>query len=170
MPFLMLIVRDKYKGIILPKELFGLHCNWKSFWVVFILSTIYVFCRMFITYGSFWMNPNIIVLQVLFDFLIVGFVEELVYRGFGLNILSKFTGAKTATVVQSLFFAAVHIPAYFIHWYCDGTFRFTEMLMQLITAFIWGLIFGEVFRRSNSIWPPVMIHFWYDFSYVLFVG
>ncbi len=170
MPFLLLIVTGRQKGAISSKEIFGFHFHWKSFLTVFALNTIYVLCRMFFIHGGWWINPNIIFLQELSRFLVVGFVEEFIYRGFGLNMLSNFSSGRTANIVSSLFFAAVHIPAYFIHWYCDGIFLLTEMAAQVMTAFIWGLIFGVVFKKSKSIWASAIIHFWYDFSFVLFVG
>lgn len=170
MPFLLILVRDKHKEAVLSKEVFGFNFHWRSFLTVFALSTIYVLCRMFFVHGGWWINPNIIFLQEISKFLVVGLVEELVYRGFGLNKLSNFLSGRTANVVSSLFFAALHIPAYFIHWYCDGMFSLTEMITQVITAFIFGLIFGIVFRKSKSIWPSAIIHFWYDFTFALFIG
>lgn len=167
MPFLFLIVKEKHRATILPRQVMGFHFHWKSFLLVLAFSTIYALCRMFFIHGGLWINPNVIFLQELCKYLIVGFVEELVYRGFGLNMLSKFLSGAMANIVQSLFFAAVHIPAYFIHWYCNGIFSLTEMIAQVITAFIWGLVFGIVFRKSKSIWPSAIIHFWYDFAYVL---
>lgn len=170
MPFAFLIARDKHKGVISPKEVFGFHFHWTSFLTVLALSTIYVLCGMLFIHGSLWINPDFIFLQELSRFLVVGFVEELVYRGFGLNMLSNFSSEKTANIVSSLFFAAVHIPAYFIHWYYDGMFLLTEMITQVISVFILGLIFGMVFIKSKSIWPSAIIHFWYDFSFILFIG
>lgn len=170
MPFLLLIVRSKQKGSISSKEIFGFHFHWKSFLTVFVLSTMFVLGKMFFNHGGWWINPNIIFLQELSKYLIVGFVEELVYRGFGLNMLSSFLSERTAIIVSSLFFAAVHIPAYFIHWCCDGVFLSTELITQVITVFIFGLIFGMVFRKNKSIWSVAIIHFWYDFIYVLFIG
>lgn len=169
-PFLFLIIRSKQKGSISSKEIFGFHFHWKSFLTVFVLSTMFVLGKMFFNHGGWWINPNIIILQELSKYLIVGFAEELVYRGFGLNMLSSFLSERTAIVVSSLFFAAVHIPAYFIHWYCDGVFLLTELIIQVISGFIFGLIFGMVFRKNRSVWSVAIIHFWYDFIYVLFVG
>ncbi len=169
-PFLLLIVSNKQKGSISSKEIFRFHFHWKSFLTVFVLSTMFVLVKMFFNHGGWWINPNIIFLQELSKYLIVGFVEELVYRGFGLNMLSSFLSERTAIVVSSSFFSAVHIPAYFIHWYCDGIFSLTELLIQVVTAFISGLIFGVVFSKSKSVWSSAIIHFWYDFIYVLFIG
>lgn len=75
-----------------------------------------------------------------------------------------------ANVLASLYFAALHIPAYLIHWYLDGVLNLSAMLTQAVSVFILGLIFGWVFQKSKSIWPPMLIHFWYDFSFVLFIG
>lgn len=169
MPFLLLTLKNKQKAIS-SKKLFGFHFHWKSFLTVYALITIYVLCNMFFIHGGWWINPNIIFLQELSKYLIVGFVEELVYRGFGLNMLSNFSSERTANVVSSLFFAAVHIPAYFIHWHCNSVFSLTEMITQAITAFVFGLLFGIVFRKSKSVWSSAIIHFWYDFIYVLFIG
>lgn len=169
-PFLILLVKSGHKGAIPTKELFGVHFHWKSFLTVLGASTVYVLCRMFFAHGGLWINPNIIILQELTKFLTVGFVEELVYRGFGLNMLSKILSVRGAYIVSSLFFSAVHIPAYFIHWYREGVFSLTEMAVQAATAFIFGFIFGIVFRKSRSVWAGVIVHFWYDFSFVLFAG
>lgn len=169
-PFLFLIVKEKHRETIQPEQIFRFHFHWNSFLTVFVFSTTFVLGKMFFNHGGWWINPNIIFLQELSKYLIVGFVEELVYRGFGLNMLSNFSSGRTAIVVSSLFFAALHIPAYFIHWYCDGVFLLTPLISQVITVFIFGLIFGVVFQKSKSIWPVAIIHFWYDFTHVLFIG
>lgn len=167
-PFLLLIVRSRQKGSFSAKEIFGFHFHWKSFLTVFVLSTMLVLGRMFFIHGGWWINPDIFFLQELSKYWIVGFAEELVYRGFGLNRLSGFLRERTAIVVSSLFFAAVHIPAYFIHWYCDGVFLLTELIAQGLSAFLLGLIFGTVFRKNKSIWSVTILHFWYDLISVLF--
>lgn len=169
-PFLFLIVKEKHRETIQPEQIFRFHFHWKSFLTVFVLSTTFVLGKMFFNHGGWWINPNIFFLQELSKYLIVGFVEELVYRGFGLNMLSNFSSGRTAIVVSSLFFAALHIPAYFIHWYCDGVFLLATLISQIITVFIFGLIFGVVFQKSKSIWPVAIIHFWYDFIHVLLIG
>ena len=170
MPFVFLIAGDRYKSGIPAKEIFGFHFHWKSFLTVLALSTIYVLCGMLILHGGLWTKPDFLFWQELSRFLVVGFTEEFVYRGFGLNMLSNFSSGRTANMVSSLFFAAVHIPAYFIHWYCDGMLLWTEMITQAISVFILGLIFGMAFIKSKSIWPSAIIHFWWDFSFALFIG
>jgi len=169
-PFLFLAVREKPQKAIPPKQLFGFHLHWKSLLTALAASTIYVLCGMLFIHGGWWINPGIIIPQELFKFFIVGFVEELVYRGYGLNLLSTFMSGKRANIISSLFFAALHIPAYFIHWYRGQVFLLGVMLTQVTGSFILGLIFGVVFQKSRSVWASAAVHFWYDFSFVLFIG
>lgn len=74
-------------------------------------------------------------------------------------MLSGFSSERTAIIISSLFFAALHIPAYFIHWYCDGVFLLATLISQVTTVFIFGLIFGAVFQKNKSIWLVAIIHF-----------
>jgi len=170
MPFLLLILKGKCGGTILPKQVFGFHFHWKSFFLAFAASTIYAFCGMLLVHGGWWAAPGFAFPQELCKYLLVGFVEELVYRGFGLNMLSGYMSGRRANVISSLFFVAVHLPSYLIHWYCDGTLLVTAMLTQAISAFILGLLFGVVFWKSKSVWASAILHFWYDFSFVMFIG
>lgn len=100
------------------------------------LIIIYIVCGVFFMHKGWWLNPEIILLQEFSKFLVIGFVEESVYRGFGL---------------RACFFAAVHVPAYWIHWRCDGAFSLTEMLAQFLTAFLLGLLFGWILGKSKSV-------------------
>lgn len=170
MPFIFLIVKESSEDTISLKQIFGVCFHWKSFLPILTITTIYVLCAMFLDHGRWWINPSIIVSQVLCKFLIVGFVEELVYRGFGYNALSNYMNERKANIVSNLFFVALHLPAYFIHWYCDGVFSLAAMLAQSINAFVYGSIFGVVFRKSKSIWASAIVHFWYDFAFSVFVG
>lgn len=170
LPFLLLVLKEKNKGVIPPKQLFGFHFHRKSFLVALAVSTLYSLCGMLFSHGGWWTNPSLPVAQALLKYFIVGFVEEMVYRGLGMNWLSESMNERMANVISSFFFAALHLPAYFIHWYCGQPFLGMAMLTQAISAFILGLIFGVVFRKSKSVWASAIVHFWYDFAHVLFIG
>ncbi len=170
MPFLFLVVKEKQEEAVPPKDVFAFHFHWKSLSLTFGIITICVLCEMFFVHGGWWVNPGVIFPQELCKYLLVGFVEELVYRGFGLNVLWGCMNGRKANLIASAFFAALHLPAYFIHWYCDGTFLVTAMLAQAMCAFLLGLLFGIVFRKSKSVWASAIVHFWYDFAIVMLVG
>lgn len=89
-PFIFLIVREKNEETIPLKRVFEFRFHWKSFVLILMTITTYVLCEMFLVHGRWWINPSIILSQELCKYLIVGFVEELVYRGFGYNVLSNY--------------------------------------------------------------------------------
>lgn len=122
LPFLLLVLKEKDKGRIQPKQLFGFHFHQKSFLLALAASTLCPLCGMLFRHGGWWTNPNLPFVQALLKYFIVGFVEEMVYRGFGMNRLSESMNERRANVISSLFFAALHLPAYFIHWYCGQLF------------------------------------------------
>ncbi len=170
LPFLLSVLTQNQEGTLPPKQLFGFHFHWQSFWLSLAVSTLYILCGMFLTHGGWWIHPTLPPAREMGKLLIVGFVEELVYRGFALNRLSAFMSGRRANLVSSVFFAALHVPAYFIHWYRGAPFSGAAMLTQVISSFILGLIFGLLFQKSKSVWAPAIVHFWYDFSFVFFIG
>ncbi len=170
LPFLLLIIKHKSKYPV-----FTLHFNWKPLFIAITACTAYIFGGMLVNHGGWWVNPDVFsrnygLVQTLLKYMLVGFVEETVYRGFGLVRLAEFMGPRAANAASALFFTAVHIPAYFIHWYRLGTLNLPAMLAQAGTAFVLGIIFGIIFTKSKSLWPPIILHFWYDLESVLFIG
>ena len=169
-PFLVLSVK-KSRSLWLPaKQLFSWNVDWKSFIGVFLIITIYSMAGMYANHGGFWMNSELLLVRELPKFLIVGFAEEMVYRGWGMNAFASHFKKGKANVLAALYFVVLHFPSYFIHWYLDGTFALSAMLMQTVYVFILGILFGWVFQKNKSIWPTMIIHFWADFSSILFIG
>ena len=169
-PFLVLCLRNPGPLQVKGTELFRWRLHPRSFFPVMAALTLYSLAGMYANHGGFWLNPKLLLAQELPKFLIVGFAEELVYRGWGMNALAPKVGARRANVLAALYFVALHIPSYFIHWYLDGTFALAAMLTQAGYVFLLGLLFGWMFEKNRSLWPPALIHFWADFSSVLFIG
>lgn len=169
-PFLLLTVKNSSHIQLTAKRLFAFHVHWKSFLLIFMAMTVYVLAGMFVNHGGIWLNPRILLAQELPKFLVVGFAEEMVYRGWGMNAFSAYMSSDKANLFSSLYFVVLHFPSYLIHWYLEGTFALSTMLTQAVYVFLLGLVFGWVFKKSQSVWPPMLIHFWSDFSSVLFIG
>lgn len=170
LPFILLIVKNAGRIWLPAKELFALKVHWPSFLLVFAAATGYAVAGMFANHGGIWLNPHILLVQELPKFLVVGFAEETVYRGWGMNAFSRHMSFGRANLSASLYFVVLHFPSYFIHWYLDGTFALFAMLTQAVYVFVLSLIFGWTFKKSQSIWPPMLIHFWCDFASVLLIG
>lgn len=143
--------------------------HYKSILIAWGAITIYMAAGMFALHGGVWMNPDIRIVQVLPKYLIVGFVEEIVYRGWGMNAFSAFMNEKQANRISVLYFVLIHFPAYFIRWYQEGSFNIGGLVSQAVFALVLGLTFGYLFRKSKSILPPMLLHFWTDILSVLFV-
>lgn len=100
----------------------------------------------------------------------VGFVEEIVYRGWGLNSLSVFMSERKATVITNFYFVALHFPAYLIKWYLHGSIAIEAMFIQAVYVFVLGIIFGYLFKKSKSLLPAIFVHFCCDFISLLIIG
>lgn len=169
-PFIILVVKKSGCVRVPAKELFAFKVHWPSFLLAFTATTGYIITGMLVNHGMIWLNPQILLMQELSKFLVVGFAEEMVYRGWGMNAFSTYMSLNRANLSASFYFVALHFPAYFIHWYLDGTFALSTMLTQAVYVFILSLVFGWVLKKSQSIWPPILIHFWSDFASVMFIG
>jgi len=90
----------------------------------------------------------------------VAIVEELYVRGLLLNLIEKlFTGNKDKTAIavllSSVIFGLGHI---------FGTLG--QPTIVIITKVIWtismGIYFGAIYKKTNNLWLPVILHFVID--------
>lgn len=73
-------------------------------------------------------------------------VEEIIYRGFLFNLLLKKYSVKLALIISSLIFAFFHL-------------RFAGIGF----LFVYGLFFGYVYYKTNSLIAPILAHFTINF-------
>ncbi len=92
---------------------------------------------------------------------LVGFSEELVYRGVVFAAFLK-ESKVAALLVSAVIFSLLHAVNIF------GGLDFISMLVQLGLTFLGGLFFGIVRLKIESIIPLILFHFTWDF--VLFSG
>ena len=71
-----------------------------SYIVVLSAIFIYVIVAMFVVHGGIWINPNEIIIGLVIKMVIVGLVEEIVYRGWGYNALKVHTTERKAIIYQ----------------------------------------------------------------------
>ena len=92
---------------------------------------------------------------------LVGFIEEIPYRGFMLRKFAERLGFWPANLVTSLLFLAIHVPG----WLALHTWRPGAAASVLVLGFVMGL----AVRYSNSLWAPIVTHSANDFlSFVIF--
>lgn len=86
-----------------------------------------------------------------FSMLCVGFLEELIFRGFLFKALCK-DSLKTAIIVSSVTFGAGHIVNLL-----NGA-ELVSTLLQIVYAIAIGFSFTYLFLVSGSIWPCIICH------------
>ncbi|NGM85087.1 CPBP family intramembrane metalloprotease [Paenibacillus sp. 7124] len=93
--------------------------------------------------------------------LLVGFVEESIYRGLILNILLP-KGVKTAVLTSSILFAVTHILRVL-----SGQSALQTVLL-IVYALLIGCALALLMVRGRNIWPLILFHFLHNF--IQFVG
>ena len=168
-PAVCLIVRFRNALPFGGKELLSPPVLNRSFLIVLAASALIAVGGMLIRHGGFRLNPDIDPLPECIKLIIVGIVEETVFRVWGYNALTKRTTDRNALILSTLFFILVHWPSYFIKLYRFGTFDPVDFLTQSLTAAIWGAVFCLLLKKSRSVFNPMIAHTVYDVLIVLFV-
>jgi hypothetical protein len=104
--------------------------------------------------GSTASLPSFFFVTVLLLFGSAG--EELLFRGFGFQILLRALGSWTTILPVGIVFAALHA----------GNPNSTWMGLANTAGF--GVLFGYAFLRSHDIWLPIGLHFGWNFTLPLF--
>jgi uncharacterized protein len=93
---------------------------------------------------------------VLINTLMVGFSEEVMFRGFLLSALRGVMGVWPAVILSSVVFGAVHVSNGFItgDWGPAG--------VQALMATMSGLAFAALRVRTGSLWPGIVLHGLWD--------
>lgn len=170
LPAIFLIIKNNDKLNFKKNELFSRPIFNKSLILIIIISLLYISIMMIINHKGFWFNNEIILLLVIIKYMMVGFVEEVVFRGWGYNSLANIMSHKKAMIITTILFILLHIPAYFIKVLRFGTFNFIGMIGQISSALVWGIVFCWLLKKGKSIWNPIVAHTIYDLMYVLLVG
>lgn len=89
----------------------------------------------------------------LLAFILVGFGEEVVFRGYIQKKLMLSIGNKGALLISSLIFMAAHILTY-------------GKLLDFIDVALGGAILGYLYILTDSIYLPAAYHFIYDYLQV----
>ena len=135
--------------------------------VFMVLTTIYALTSMAIRYNSWHVtSENLLLLTI--KFLIVGIGEETVFRGWGYNVLKKVHSSTVSSITSALLFVILHWPAYFIKLLLYGQFNWSGIVTQSISALLCGLLFAMMLKRSETLWNPIIAHFYYDWMLEVF--
>ena len=152
----------RYVDRVNPIAYLKLRQHWRrGVWVALAFSALNLFL-MIVQHGvphlrSAAVNWN----SILSTSLLIGFVEEIPYRGFVYQKLHERFSAIVAAVVTSILFVAIHLPGWIsLHLFKTAT---------AIFVFIFGIVMVVLLRYAKSLWAPIISHSLNDFfSVVLF--
>lgn len=136
---------------------------WVSIMILYVLITHAYFPQTWASMTSTELPPfNTILTTLLFQSFFPGFGEELLFRGFIVNVLAAlvFTkyrdhgGSRMGIIfISSLCFATAHI------YFTLSPFRLTHIdYLQLVTAFGCGAFYAVVYLKTKSLLAPFLAH------------
>lgn len=105
---------------------------------------------------------SLVVLAVVIS-LMVGFVEEGVFRGLIIRILLP-KGILQAVLLSSVIFAALHLLNLL------SGFPLAYVVGQMIIGFGLGILFAAIRLRTGSIWPTLLLHGIFDSTGLLLLA
>lgn len=130
-----------------------------SIWIIpyfIIFIALSLFC---IFTGKFSTSPTLLT-SVFLTSVLVGFSEELLFRGIVLPIFMEKRKIIPTILISSLCFSLFHIVNPL-----GGTSIFGT-LIQLFLTLIFGIIFSCMFLQIKNIIPLMIFHFFWDFVLV----
>lgn len=80
----------------------------------------------------------------------------------GYNLLRKVHSNIVSLIISTFLFVILHWPAYFIKYLLYGSFHWSGMLAQSMSALFCGLLFAAMFQKGGTLWNPILAHFYYD--------
>ncbi len=83
---------------------------------------------------------------------LVGFVEEMIFRGFLFTALLKKDGPKVAVIVSAVTFGIGHIVNLL------AGMATAENLLMIVFAVAWGFVFTVAYYKSGSLLPCILAH------------
>ena len=93
--------------------------------------------------------------SILSTSLLIGFVEEVPYRGFVFQKMCEWLPVKSAIAISSLLFVAIHLPGWLsLHFFTMKTFVF---------VFVFGVVMAILFLATRSLWASIVSHSLNDF-------
>ena len=101
-------------------------------------------------------NPDVLLLLIPLSLLLVGPIEELLYRGVIHTRLKDELGVSVTIGIAAVIFAMVHFPAYYA-----GTGD-EAVISSLVVVFALGSLLGVLYEYSGNLLVPVVVHGGYN--------
>lgn len=81
-------------------------------------------------------------------------VEEVVFRGYLLNLLTRY-GKIRAVIISSVLFVFIHYPGW---WFLEMQPSLMHWVSSSISIFVLGILLGSLFLKFRALWICILIH------------
>ena len=154
----VLLIRHFKDSVSIPlREMFTSKVQWSRYLPVFGIFTGYIIGGFIISKAPLNISETFSAEEFIV-FLFVGATEELVFRGWLLNIMYHEDKKYQCIFVNSLMFLAIHFPK----WIHDGIFITSFTGFGFVGIIILSFIFSLAFIKSRNIFVPIALHMYWD--------
>jgi len=114
--------------------------------------------------GELGLNPDIVLIRLVGAVLFVGITEEIVFRGFLLNMFLKKMRMEYTITINAVLFTLIHYPIWIYRGF--GGFDIAIASIQVIAL---SAGFAYSFIKTRNILVPIALHMVWNLSIHLFV-
>ena len=128
---------------------------------VAVLSIFYILGNLTIVSTNFQINQERaldIILKALGMSLAAGIVEEIVFRGYLVNLLAKKYSFWVAGLIPSFLFTIIHIGA--------ASQSLLNVFQLLLAGILVSIMFLVIYKKTGSIWNASIVHFLWNFLFL----
>jgi hypothetical protein len=135
-----------------------------KYWPVLTGFILYNSAIDFLMHGSVAMSESFRPTQLIIV-LFVGLTEEMVFRGWLLNIMLKTKHQWIMILINACMFLLIHFP----RWIYGGIFVSSFLNFGFISILVLSIIFSISFIKSRNLIVPIALHmFWDLLSFLLY--
>ena len=149
---LVLVMGWKDMGFNAPRPWSSL----RLFWFPLLYIGLFLAVSLFVG-----LPPAHVIAILALNTLLVGFSEELMFRGVLFRALQSRLAIWPAIWLTSILFGSVHV----VNAFTTGDLLGASV--QAVTAFMSGVFFLAMVLRTGSIWPSMLFHAGWDFLLVM---
>lgn len=120
-----------------------------------VVIVIYISVTRFLFSGEFNFNPFFGLESWIGGVLLIGFTEEIVFRGFLLQKFEEIMDSKYANLLTAVLFLLIHFPK----WYMQGNLFVAEfMVNSVLFMLLFSVLMVVLLKKTNSLWTCILIH------------
>jgi len=136
--------------------------NWRRGVVFGVATSLLLFTATALRHGFSNFDADRLTWNLLLSTSVIGVFEEVPFRGFILQKVSRTTNFWFANTLTSMIFVAFHLPG----WLSLGLFEWQNAEVVFVLSFL----FGALYRYSGSLIAPIVAHSAYDVIAILLSG